>query len=138
MSVYKCIECDISSEEAIIAGLLDMGLLRSEIRVSEKAENLQGYHGDRRVQRANITVPRATVNRRFSGGSSNDLGFEKKEDGHYDIHISDYDVRWWQSREKRFKRIAVAHQAEAEAKRMGYKVQRTDNGTTIQLKLVKY
>lgn len=137
MSAYKLIECNVSSQQAIIAGLLDMGLSLSEIEICPTPKNLEGYHGDRRNQVADIVVPRRNINRKLSGGMSNDLGFEKTEGG-YKIHVSDYDQNWWSKKEKRFRRVAVAHQTEEQARRQGYQVVKTDNGNTIQLKLIKY
>lgn len=51
-------------------------------------QNLEGYQGDQRQQRADIIIPRSQV-----GGASNDIGFTKGPDGTYKAIISDYDSR---------------------------------------------
>ena len=48
--------------------------------------NLYGYMGDKRDQQAHIIVRRQHV-----GGSSNDLGFIRKENGSYEAIISEFD-----------------------------------------------
>ena len=63
-----------------------MGFKAEQVEDHEEAQNLYGYQGDKRAQKANIIV-----RRKYVGGSSNDIGFEKKEDGTYAAIISDYD-----------------------------------------------
>lgn len=55
-------------------------------QVNEKAQKLEGYHGDKREETAEIIIPRRQV-----GGVSNDVGFKKNADGTYTAIISDYD-----------------------------------------------
>ena len=52
----------------------------------DKAQQLEGYHGDLRQDTAEIIIPR-----RFIGSASNDIGFKLQEDGTYGAIISDYD-----------------------------------------------
>lgn len=54
--------------------------------VHKEAQQLEGYHGDKRAQRAHIVIPRAQA-----GSASNDIGFEKLADGSIVAHISQYD-----------------------------------------------
>lgn len=54
--------------------------------VHKEAQQLEGYHGDKRKQKAHIIIPRAQV-----GGASNDIGFEKQADGKIIAHISNFD-----------------------------------------------
>jgi hypothetical protein len=54
--------------------------------VHKEKVQLEGYHGDKRKQMAEIVIPRQQV-----GGASNDIGFERGADGNFTAHISDYD-----------------------------------------------
>jgi hypothetical protein len=59
---------------------------QDQIEVHSVPNNLIGYHSDVRSDRANIII-----RRRYIGGSSNDIGFLKTEDGTYTAIISEYD-----------------------------------------------
>ena len=50
--------------------------------------SLYGYQGDKRVETAQIVV-----RRKFIGSASNDLGFQKTENGYVPV-ISEYDQRY--------------------------------------------
>jgi hypothetical protein len=52
----------------------------------EEKVQLEGFQGDKRKNKAELVLRRAQV-----GGSSNDIGFERGEDGNFIAHISDYD-----------------------------------------------
>jgi hypothetical protein len=58
--------------------------------VTEEGEalSLYGYQGDRRPETAQIVV-----RRKFIGSASNDLGFQKTENGYVPV-ISEYDQRY--------------------------------------------
>jgi hypothetical protein len=49
-------------------------------------QQLVGYHGDLRAQRADLIIRRKHI-----GSASNDIGFVKSADGTYAAIISDYD-----------------------------------------------
>jgi len=136
MSAYKLIECEIKDRQSIIAGLLDMGLNLSDIEIHDEAISLQDFVGKNRPQKANIIVRRKAINKTFSTGMSNDVGFEKVE-GKYKAHISDYDMSWWKRREPKFKQIAATESIISAAKKKGYHVQQTNEDNNIKLKLIK-
>jgi len=136
MSAYKLIECEIKDKQSIIAGLLDMGLNLADIEIHDEAVSLQDYVGKNRSQKANIIVRRKVVNKTFSTGMSNDVGFEKVE-GKYKAHISDYDMSWWKRKEPKFKQIAATESIISAAKKKGYHVQQTNEDNNIKLKLIK-
>src|SRR5271170_265153 len=83
MSAYNEIETQFSDQGCLVEALKEMGY---QPQVSEKPQNLEGYHGDRRQQTAEIVIPRRQV-----GGASNDVGFKKNADGTFTAIISDYD-----------------------------------------------
>lgn len=58
----------------------------SEVLYNPVAQNLEGYHGDKREDVAEIIVPRIAI-----GAASNDIGFKRQEDGTYAAIVSDYD-----------------------------------------------
>lgn len=56
------------------------------VLVHATAQQLEGYHGDKRAQRAEIIIPRSAI-----GCASNDIGFKLQPDGTYSAIISDFD-----------------------------------------------
>jgi len=83
MSSYNEIETSFSDQGCLVDALKEMGY---QPQVNEKAQQLEGYHGDKRTQTAEVIIPRKQV-----GGASNDVGFKKNADGTYTAIISDYD-----------------------------------------------
>ena len=101
--------------------------------------HLDGYHGDKRAEVANIVIPRSLVNHYMSGGASNDVGFVKTPDG-FDAIVSDYDrSRWWNASADRFWQMAATHEAVEAASLNGYttEVVEDDNGN-IQIVCESY
>ena len=82
MSEFHTVKIQFKDKEALIQTLKDMGF---EPEVHDEAQNLYGYHGDRRSQKANIIVRRNQISK-----ASNDWGFEKIGND-YQMHISEYD-----------------------------------------------
>lgn len=56
------------------------------IEVHETPQNLYGYHGDMRQEKAHIII-----RRKYVGGASNDIGFVRNPDGTYSSIVSEYD-----------------------------------------------
>jgi len=134
MSAYKVISCEITELSHLIAALEDMGLLKNEIEIHQDSVHLRGYRGDLRHEKANVIVRKGVVNKRFSAGQSNDIGFEEVE-GKYVARISDYDLTWWKNKESRFKQVAAAESVIAKAKKKGYQITKKEVGGVIKLKL---
>lgn len=87
MSAYKKIECEIVDKNSLLNALFSLGF--KPICYTEP-EQLTGYKGDKRNEKANIVIPKEQVNH-FTG-ASNDIGFlwdagNKK----YEMIVSDYD-----------------------------------------------
>lgn len=57
-------------------------------QVFKEAQQLEGYQGDKRENKAHIIIPRRQV-----GVSSNDVGFERSKNG-FKLHASEYDAAW--------------------------------------------
>lgn len=85
MSHYVDIEMQITDRAALVRALERMGF-KNKIEVYDKAENLYGYQGDQRKQKANVII-----RRKFVGSASNDIGFEKQDRGFFTAHISEFD-----------------------------------------------
>jgi len=70
-----------------------MGFKEHQIEVFEEAQQLKGYHGDFRSQRAHVRIKGSGWSgQNYVGGASNDLGWERQSDGTFAFHVSDYDV----------------------------------------------
>jgi 3-deoxy-D-arabino-heptulosonate 7-phosphate (DAHP) synthase len=57
-----------------------------EVQKHDTAVPLEGYHGDKRKDTAEIVIPRRAI-----GAMSNDIGFKRGEDGNYKAIISAFD-----------------------------------------------
>jgi hypothetical protein len=113
MSAYKQIKCEIVNKDLLVNALKALGL---EPNMYESAVKLEGYHGEKREQKAEIIVTRAQLNKAFTG-CSNDLGFAWNEsDKKYDMMVSDYDYSCGIE-----KRVKQAYAKEAVVKALGDK-----------------
>ena len=113
MSHFTRVSTKISRKSALIKALLEMGFKEHMIEVSDKPLQLKGYMGDfREGKQGHIRIKGHGwgSSQNHVGGMSNDLGFERMEDGTYAFHVSNYDVnkynKKWQ--EKLLDRYAQA------------------------------
>lgn len=91
MSAYKRIECALKNRETLLKALAELGF---EPEVYDTAQKLRGYTGGERSDTAEIVVPRAQLNKVFTG-ASNDLGFAiNLESNNYEMIVSEYDVAY--------------------------------------------
>lgn len=86
MSHFNDFETTIIDEAGLVRALCRNGFKETDIERNETPTNLFGYQGDRREQKAHVIL-----RRKYIGSASNDIGFEKTDDGTYRAHISDYD-----------------------------------------------
>ena len=84
MSHFTTINTQMVSESHLVEALRELGF--SEVEVHEEPENLYGYQGDVRPQKANVIIRREHV-----GRASNDIGFARNDDGVFQAFISEYD-----------------------------------------------
>jgi len=75
----------ITDKATLIRALELMGF-EGKIEVYDTPQQLYGYRGDARNQKAHIII-----RRKYVGNASNDIGFERLADGTYKAWISDYD-----------------------------------------------
>lgn len=83
MSAYAEVSCDVRSQEELIEALELMGFARSDLLIGRR--QLEGWHGDRRSQQADVSIPR------HLGSASNDVGFERQGDSTWRMHLSRHD-----------------------------------------------
>ena len=124
MSHFTKCRTKISDQSALVKALSDLGY--KTVEVNETATNLYGYQGDKRDQVAEVIIRRKHV-----GGSSNDIGFKRQEDGTFEAIISEYDqgrhnAKWLKSLNQRYAYQKVTKELEE----MGYEVGQvtTENG----------
>ena len=87
MSAYKTIECDIVNKEILLSAL---ALLNFVPNVHEEPQNLYGFKGDQRKEKAEIIIPKEQIN--FFTGASNDIGFAwNPVTEKYEMIVSEYD-----------------------------------------------
>jgi hypothetical protein len=82
VSEFHSCTISLTDDQCIIEALIEMGY---QPKVNDKPQNLYGYLGDKREQKAHIIIPRSQIT-----NASNDIGFEKIGKD-YTVHISQYD-----------------------------------------------
>lgn len=132
MSAYVKIDVKLTSEASIKEALDALKLPYEE---HEVAEPLVDYRGNRRTAtRANIIVRRKHLRT-----SSNDMGFERLDDGSWRAHVSDYDMPPHATTWPRFRQEYAASVNTRAARRKGYHVKRINEPDgKIKLRVTGY
>ena len=86
MSHFTAIKTQIKDAEALVKALADVGF--KQVEVHETAQHLYGFQGDIRSQTAEVII-----RRKYVGSVSNDIGFQRQQDGTFEAIISEYDRR---------------------------------------------
>lgn len=132
MSEYCVVELEMNDDECIKLALQELGYVCEQ---HAEAQQLLGYEGSLRDNRAHIIIRKNHL-----GISSNDAGFLKKENGNYDLIISEYDKRTANGRKltKNLIQIYGKHRFLKQVKRMGLKVksQKVDADGKIKIKVM--
>lgn len=157
MSAYLTLVTPMLCEESLVAAIEDLGFPRAQLVRSEQPIALRGWQ---QGQTANIVLPKEVTGDRF-----NDIGFLRGPTGYVAILSNDfarfgqdwlsrlsarYGVHWdarqqrlaeeerRRAEEERQRVVEAQRQAVMErAKKMGYQVKETREGTKIRLVLVK-
>lgn len=116
------------------------------VEVHEDGAALFGYQGDNRAQlsqsNGNYAPPcHLIIRRKHVGGASNDVGYQRTEDGKYVAYISDYDKHSNFSPQKQNKVLQeyTAKVTEKQLKSQGYAMKReVQKDGTIKLFATKY
>lgn len=132
MSEYVQIGLKMNDADCIKSALKELGYVFEE---HEVAQNLHGYTGDVRSQKANIIVRRQNV-----GAASNDIGFVKNDKGYYDMIISEYDQRAAGAKKIReeLQQTYAKFKVMKQAKKMGYRLKSTkvDENGRMKIKVM--
>lgn len=131
MSHYSEVEIEFKDQAALVAAL-ERYRWAGQVEVYQEAQNLIGFHGDTREQKAHIIIRRNNV-----GRASNDIGFERLSNGTYRAWISEYDehsLGYDKTFLGQIKQLYGVEKTRIEAKKKGYKVkeEKLENG---QIKL---
>jgi hypothetical protein len=87
MSHYTEMVTEFTDVDCLVKALEELNpKWKGIIEVHQTAQPLYGYRGDVRPQKAHVII-----RKRFVGGVSNDIGFERQADGTYKAIISEYD-----------------------------------------------
>lgn len=84
MSHYTTLDTAIVSQEFLLESLADLGF--QDVEVHEAPQPLVGWLGDARENRAEVII-----RRRHVGAGSNDIGFRRTAEGHFEAIISEFD-----------------------------------------------
>lgn len=143
MSEFIESKTKMKDRKALIAALIEMGWKETEIEIHDTPAHLYGYQGDKRDEVAHIIIRKHNV-----GGSSNDIGFRKEEDGTYTPviskfdrsssgrcagHTGGYNKKWENDLAQKYSVGLAIRQARAK----GYEVKKRIVGTKVELVLVK-
>lgn len=142
MSRYKTIQTEFRHLESLKAALLEILGSPEALEVAKDPRTstlpLYGYVGDQRLERVGLRIPRQHVNR-FSGGSSNDIGFAW--DGRsFTAIVSEYDQGNPGSKRllNQVRQTYALHEVRRQAHAKGYTVQQhAGSDGSIQLTLVR-
>ena len=107
----------MNDADCIIKALQELGYTAE---VHNKAKNLEGWHGEKRQQTANIIVNRQQVH-----SAANDVGFLLKADGTYEMIISNFDRHAIHGKKftQDLLQLYSKHKTRKQAIQMGYMVQ---------------
>lgn len=134
MSLYLEMTTEFSDVECLKKALEELGF-KGKVEVHQTAQNLYGYHGDIRPQKAHVII-----RRQYVGGASNDLGFERQVNGTYKAIISEYDEKCGYNGKwlGKLKQAYTVEKIAKEAVRSGRTVHKTkDANGKVRLVLVK-
>jgi hypothetical protein len=134
MSLYCEIKTEFKNQEALIFALMETGRWQTDqIETYDDAVGLYGYHNDLRPEKANIIIRRKNI-----GPSSNDIGFQRNEDGTFKVIISEFDKsRYNQSWIDKLKSNYAFHAIRIQQESKGRSVTRTklpNNNIRVEIK----
>jgi hypothetical protein len=131
------VDFDVKNEAELVAAL-EQQFGEGHVEVHEKSQPLYGWHGDDRSKVSKSSQDYAPpcdiiVRRKYVGGSANDVGFKRQENGKYKSYISEYDngSTFTKPRQGLVAQEYALRVAEKQLKKEGWKTFRTklDNGS---------
>jgi len=129
MSEYHVVELEIKDESCLVEALHEMNY---KPEIHKKAKALIGYKGDKRSQKAHIIIPKNQI-----GSVSNDIGFERMNNGDMKMRISEYDINSHKFNTNKLKQLYAKYKTISICKKKKYKLvsQKTDDKGRIRIKL---
>ena len=147
MSHFTEIKVDFlqKNEKALIAAL-EAQFGEGNVEVHENGAALYGYQGDNRANKSKNSADYAPpchiiIRRKHVGSASNDVGYQRTEDGKYVAYISDYDKghHFNAKKQNSVMQEYTAEVTEKQLKSQGYSMKRvTEKDGTIKLYATKY
>jgi hypothetical protein len=134
MSAYSQNETQFKDGAVLCEALAMLDYTAEQVEVHKMADNLYGYHGDKREDTANIII-----RRKFVGYDSNDIGFKLGTNGTYSAIISEYDSQrhgeeWLRKLKAAYAERAILKQAKLQGMKFAG---RTTNNGKVQLCFVQ-
>ena len=134
MSAYSQNETQFKDITTLCEALTVLGYTAEQVEIHKIADNLYGYHGDKREDTANIII-----RRKFVGSVSNDIGFKLGTNGTYSAVISEFDSRrhgaeWLRKLKAAYAERAILKQAKLQGMKFAG---RTTNNGKVQLCFVQ-
>lgn len=130
VSHFTKIKTNLKDAAALKLALADLGF--KTVETHDTAQNLYGYQGDVRRQKAEIII-----RREFIGAASNDIGFKRSDDGSFEAIISEFDSYqhneiWLHKLKQRYSYHVVVKEMESQ----GYEItERVEAGTQQKIQL---
>lgn len=130
MSAYTERTTQITDTDILKECLQEKGV--KDVQHHKEAVQLEGYHGDKRMDTAEIIIPRRAV-----GAMSNDIGFKKQSDGTYKAIISEFDKNryndtWMADLNKRYAEKKIRKVAKTNGLQFLKKVENKDGSFKMQ------
>jgi hypothetical protein len=130
MSHFTVMNTLLKDVPALVKALNEVGF--KQVEVSEEAQPLFGYRGDRRSQTAEVII-----RRKYIGPSSNDIGFKRLENGTFQAIISAYDRhKYSQQWLDRVSQRYAYHVATAKLQEQGFNLIEEENQADGRIHLV--
>lgn len=130
MSEFVLADSEYKDADCIKESLKELGYEHED---HQEPQTLFGYRGDERTQKANIIIRKKHV-----GTLSNDIGFLRKEDGTYQLIISEFDIGQAKTKQKltvEMKQIYSKHVSLKTLKKMGCTLTSTKKLENGQIKI---
>jgi len=138
MSHYSEVKTSIKDLECLVKALITMGFKKEHVDLLSEKEQLRGYTGDSREQRADVRIKGSGWGRgqNHVGGASNDLGWEKQANGTYAMHVSDYDShRYGKTWQDKMEAQYSSEVIKKKARQCGYHLAETYDKTSGEITL---
>ena len=98
---------NFTNEDYITSALTKMEVNMSMIRTCIQKEAITDYYGHKSNKKANLIVKKGAIR-----GTHSEVGFEKMENGTYNVHYDGMDRNWMQQLTQSYSQVIVEDQLE--------------------------